>query len=41
VRLGAAALERSREELGEERYYRGLMDVYGAAPAPSGGRDLT
>jgi glycosyltransferase involved in cell wall biosynthesis len=31
ARLGAAALARARGELGEERYYRGLMDVYGEA----------
>jgi glycosyltransferase involved in cell wall biosynthesis len=30
-RLGAQTLERARELLGEERYYRGLMDVYGGA----------
>jgi glycosyltransferase involved in cell wall biosynthesis len=30
ARLGAKALERARERLGEERYYRGLMDVYGS-----------
>ena len=29
TRLGDEALERAREQLGEERYYRGLMDVYG------------
>jgi len=28
ARLGAVALERARERLGEERYYRGLMEVY-------------
>jgi glycosyltransferase involved in cell wall biosynthesis len=30
-RAGAAALERARELFGEERFYRGLMDVYGSA----------
>jgi glycosyltransferase involved in cell wall biosynthesis len=29
ARLGAAALSRAREQFGEERYYRGLMEVYG------------
>ncbi len=28
-RLGAAALDSARERFGEERYYAGLMDVYG------------
>jgi glycosyltransferase involved in cell wall biosynthesis len=31
ARLGGEALARAREELGEERYYRGLMDVYEGA----------
>jgi glycosyltransferase involved in cell wall biosynthesis len=31
ARLGTVVLERARERLGEERYYRGLMDVYAAA----------
>jgi glycosyltransferase involved in cell wall biosynthesis len=30
-RLGKEALERARRQLAEERYYRGLMDVYGSA----------
>jgi glycosyltransferase involved in cell wall biosynthesis len=30
ARLGARALEHARVQLGEERYYRGLMAVYGA-----------
>jgi glycosyltransferase involved in cell wall biosynthesis len=30
ARFGASALERARDQLGEERYYRGLMDVYGS-----------
>jgi glycosyltransferase involved in cell wall biosynthesis len=29
ARLGAEALERASERLGEDRYYRGLMEVYG------------
>jgi glycosyltransferase involved in cell wall biosynthesis len=34
ARLGALVLERAHERLGEDRYYRGLMDAY----APAGGR---
>lgn len=30
ARLGGEALERARERFGEERYYRGLVDVYSA-----------
>jgi glycosyltransferase involved in cell wall biosynthesis len=30
-RAGAAALARARERFGEDRFYSGLMDVYGAA----------
>ena len=31
TRLGEGALERARDQLGEERYYRGLMGVYAGA----------